>query len=135
MKMSGKLTLRDWQDGDWDKVAELHAKMAPGYSLPANLGPLFFVRKAVVDENGKMVAAATVKLVGEAFLWQNDEFSSLVRLRAVKLLNAGCGLAAKQAGLEEVSAWIPTRLLRCFRRALIWLGWQKSAWRTYSIRL
>ena len=131
--MSKRLTIRDWEPSDMDKLRAMHERMAVGYPLP-DFNPLFFVRKAVVDENGSVVAMATVKLVGEAYVW-TDEISALTKAKSIRMLNEACAAEASKAGLSEVSAWIPARIAWCFRKALRKLGWQKSRWRSWSIAL
>jgi len=133
--MSAKLTTRDWRAEDMPKLAEFHSKMGVGYPLPESFGPLFCVRKAVVDEKGEVVALATVKLVGEAFFWANPEISTLTRAKSVSLLNMECAKAARTLGLEQVSCWIPDRIARCFGKVLEKLGWRKSPWCNWSILL
>lgn len=133
--MSTKLQIRDWQASDMEQIASLHAKMQPGYSLPQEFGPLFPIRKAVVEENGQIVAAATVKLVSEAFLWVNDKFSGLRRAHALKMLSESCSAEAKRLGLEEVSCWVPPKIAQCFARILVKLGWRKSPWPNFTIVL
>lgn len=133
--MGASLTIRDWKDTDRLEIAKIHDQMALGYTLPEEFGPLFFIKKAVVDENDVVVAAATVKLVGESFLWVNPDFSTFSRTKSVKMLNDECSKAASAAGLEECSAWIPPKILKCFRRTLFRLGWRRSPWRNWTVIL
>ena len=133
--MSAKLTIRDWQDSDMETLATMHRKMDVGYPLPESFGPLFFVRKAVVDENGEVVGMATVRLVGEAYVWLNDEISALARAKGVKMLNEACAKEASRSGLDDVSCWIPDRISKCFARVIERLGWQRSRWHSWSISL
>ena len=130
--MGDKLTIRDWVDSDMEKLAQFHREMGPRFPLPESFGPLFAVRKAVVDENGEVVALATVKLIGEAYIWLNTSESGFKRAKCVKLLNESCSQEASRLGIDEVSAWIPPKLMRCFKGALAKLGWRKSPWRNWS---
>lgn len=129
------MNIRDWKTEDMPHIAELHRKMALGYQLPETFGPLFFVRKVFVDDDGKVIGAAAVKLIGEAYIWLDTERSEYERAKCVKILQDSCGKEAARIGLEDVSAWIPTKLLRCFRVTLEKLGWKKSPWRNFSIVL
>ena len=112
----------------------MHDQMQVGYPLP-EWNPLYFVRKAVVDDNGAVVAMATVRLVGEAYLWVDGEISALERAKSVKMLNEACAQESSKAGLDCVSCWIPDRIAKCFSSVLEKLGWQKSRWRSWSIVL
>lgn len=133
--MDGKLTIREWVEADNARIASLHDKMQPGYTFPGDFGPLFFIRRAVVEENGQIVAAATVKLVGEAFLWVDTDQTAYRRAVAVKMLSDECSRVALERGLEEVSAWIPPKIIGCFKKALRRLGWRKSPWRNWTLVL
>ena len=133
--MTDKLTVREWMDADMPELASLHDKMRVGYKLPESFGPLFCVRRAVVDESGKIVAAATIKLVGEAYLWVDNDISSHKRAKGVKLLNEECAKAASRLGLTEISAWIPPHIASWFGKVIEKLGWHKSSWSSWSVRL
>jgi hypothetical protein len=133
--MGQKLTIRDWQPEDMPKLAHFHAQMQVGYQLPESFGPLFCVKKAVCDENGRILGMATVKLVGEAFLWLNPEISSLEKARSAKILHGECSREATQLGLEEVSCWIPEKIAKCFARVIEKLGWRPSPWRNWTVVL
>lgn len=133
--MGAKLTMRDWREEDMPKLAEFHAKMDVGYQLPESFGPLYFVRKALLDEKGEVIAMATVKLVGEAFIWLRPEISTLTRSKAVILLSQECSKEASAKGLNEVSCWIPDKIAKCFARIIEKLGWKKSPWPNWSIGL
>ena len=130
--MAHKPTIRDWQESDMVQLAELHRKMDVGYNLPESFGPLYFIRKAVVDQDGKLVAAVTVKLVGEAFLWVDPELPTYERAKSVKMLSDECSEIARTHGLEEVSCWIPPRIAECFAKVIEKLGWKKSPWSNWS---
>ena len=130
--MGDRLTIRDFDAHDMGQIESMHDKMALGYPFPQNMGPLFCVRKAVVDENGTIVGAATLKLTSEAFLWVDPSVSTVSRTKSIILLNAACAKEAQKLGLDDVSAWIPPKLMRCFKGALAKLGWKKSPWRNWS---
>jgi hypothetical protein len=133
--MSTKLTIRDWVEDDMSKLAKFHAQMNVGYPLPESFGPLYCIRKAIVNEAGDVVAMAAVKLVGEAFYWQNQDIPEFTRAKSVKVLNMECTNAAKALGLEEVSCWIPQKIARCFARIIERLGWRRSPWPNWSVTL
>ena len=114
------------------KLAEFHRLMDVGYRLPDSFGPLYAVRKAVVDENGEILGMATLKLTAEAFVWLDPSRSAIKRAKTIKSLNETCANAAKSLGLDDVSCWIPPKLIRCFSGALKKLRWQKSPWRNFT---
>lgn len=135
--MSAKLTVRDWQESDMPTLAAMHEKMDVGYTLPETSSPLFCIKKTVVDEDGKVLGMATVKLVSEAFLWidNGDEISALTKAKSVKLLNEACAKDAEKLGLDSVSAWIPEKIANCFGSIIKKLGWQRSRWASWSTQL
>ena len=130
--MSSKLTTRAWIESDMPTLAEFHRQMNPGYRLPETFGPLFAVRRVVVDESGQILGFGVVKLVGEGFFFVNPVISQFQRAKCIKILNEECAKDASELGLEDVSCWVPTRMLKCFGKTLAKLGWRKSPWRTFS---
>ncbi len=143
--MSNKLTTRDWIDADMATLENFHEQMQPGYVFPfqkpletedgKDQYPLFFIRRVVLDEHGNIVGAATLKLVSEAFLWLPPSIPAPTRTKAVILLNQELAEKAIASGLEEASAWISPRIVKCFRSVLKKLGWRKCPWSNWSIKL
>src|SRR5580693_4644651 len=129
-----KLTLRDWTAADMPKLASMHEQMQVGYPLP-EMSPLFFIKKAVVDSDGRVIAMATVKLVGEAYIFLDQNAPKLKQAKSVKILNEECAKVASAAGLSEVSCWVPDAIAKCFSSILEKLGWQRSRWASWSISL
>lgn len=130
--MSDPLTIRDWQQADMPVLLDMHMRMNPGYLLPEQFGPLFCVRKAVIDENGRIVGMATLKLIGEAFLWVDQGRTSEERKEAINTLMGICSAEARILGLEDCSAWVPPKFQRFAKTVLKRLKWKRSPWRSWS---
>src|SRR5436190_1737038 len=130
--MSSKLTTRAWIESDMPTLAEFHRQMNPGYRLPETFGPLFAVRRVVVDESGRIVAFGAVKVVSEGFLWVDSQNPPLKRAKSVKILHQEMSRMAKDVGLEEVSCWLPEKVACTFAKVIEKLGWRKSPWASWS---
>ena len=130
--MGYRLTVRDWNNGDSKEIALLHEQMGMGYQFPDTNGPLFCLKKAIIDEGGRIVGAVALRLTAEAYLWLDGSRSEFQKSKALAILNETCAKEAKILGLNDVSAWIPTKILRCFKNTLESLGWRKSPWRCFS---
>lgn len=116
-------------------VKELHNRMAVGYEFPNISGPLFAVRKMITDDKGDPQAAAALKLVGEAFLWVNPDHDDFTKTANIVRLAQACHEHAAALQLEEVSAWIPPNLEGIFGNMLSRMGWERSPWASWSVRI
>lgn len=127
--------IRDWKPEDMRALAEFHREMAVGYDLPASFGPLFAVRKALVDDSGRVIGMAAVKIVGEAMIWLDPGLSVRKNAKTVLMLHEECRKSALALGFDEVSAWIPERIAQCFSKMLEKLGWRRSRWHSWGFSL
>ena len=133
--MSAKLTVRDWEQGDMVKLAQFHQQMDVGYPLPESFGPLYAVKRAVVNEKGEVVALATLKLTSEAFIWLDPEIPSFTRTESVTLLSQEMSKVAKNLGLDDATCWIPEHIAKYFAKIIEKLGWKPSPWKTWTVML
>ena len=116
-------------------VKALHARMGIEYDFPNIAGPLFAIRKMVIDQNGKVSAAAALKLTSEAFLWIDPEATEMDKTSDILRLMHVCHERAKGLQLEDCTAWIPPRIEPIFGSMLSRLGWQRSPWASWSVRI
>lgn len=116
---------------DTESIRRIHAAMGAKYPLPDLASPLFVVREQVGNGHG-LVAAAAVKVVGEAFLWLDPEVPKRDRAESLVRLSAHCELEAIKQGLEEVTAWIPVDIEPSFGKILTKRGWVRSPWPSYT---
>lgn len=115
---------------DVNQLRLIHEKMGNKYPFPDLSSPLFVVTETI--GNGKLVAAAAVKAVGEAFLWLDPEVPKIEKAEAMVKLEQRCILQAISKGLEEVTAWIPIDIEPQFGKILVKRGWVKSPWPSYT---
>jgi len=116
-------------------IKELHSKMGIDYDFPNLSGPLFAIRKMIMNKKGRVTAAAALKLTSEAFLWIDpdspdyDKTSDILRLMHI------CHERAKLLQLEDATAWIPPSIEPIFGNMLSRIGWQRSPWSSWSARI
>lgn len=127
--------VRTLQTADLDGVKRLHDKMKTGYSFPDIKGPLFAIKGVVKDENGKIIAAAAVKITSEAFLWLDLGKKEAEKVMAILALTNKLSADAKKIGLDEVTCWIPPQVEGRFAKFLSKLGFQRSPWSSWSLLL
>lgn len=120
---------------DVAKILELHDKMKLGYQAPSFDSPLVVLKQEVLTDDGQLIGAAAVKLIGETFLWLDPSVSKVGRLRATLALMDTCRPQLQQIGLEETSCWLPPHLEERFGSLLGRLGWSKSPWPSWSVLL
>ena len=117
---------------DQTALADIHQRMGIQYQLPDFSGPMFVVGKVVKDDQGNIRGGLAVKIIGEAFLLLDPAMSRYEKAKAVSLLSLSGTAAAKDASLEDVTAWIPPAVEQTFAPLLHDLGWLQSPWRSWS---
>jgi hypothetical protein len=133
--MSKIVTLDDIGEEEILQLKELHRKMEIGYAFPNITSPLFAIRKAVIRESGKVSAAAALKLTAEAFLWIDPEMTATEKTEDILRLAQMCHERAKDLSLEDVTAWIPPQVEPIFGNMLSRMGWSRSPWASWSVKI
>lgn len=86
----------------------------------------------VAESEGEVVAAAGIKLIGEAYYWQNPDARDFAKAKAMMRLHKDLHTNAKrQLGLDQVMAWLPPQIEKDFAATLSKFGWGKSEWQSY----
>ncbi len=125
------MRFRQWNQEEGQK---LYDAMGLPYTMPNVASPAFALKELLEDENGKIIAAGAIKIIGESFLWIDPAQTPIRRAKAVRALVARAKVEGARAGFEELSAWIPPAVEAEFGLALHKLGWSPSLWRNWSIR-
>lgn len=133
--MSKQVEVRDVAPDEAVIIKELHHKMGIDYQFPNITSPLFAIRKMVIDEVGTVSAAAALKLTSEAFLWIDPDSPEIEKTADILRLMQVCHERAKALQLEDCSAWIPPTIEPIFGSMLSRLGWQRSPWASWSVRI
>lgn len=130
------MPIRAYQEGDLDRIRELHAKSGlPPECFPDLTNPLYFV-KVIAETRNRITQAGFIKLTGEAYVLLDHEASTAQQRYATlnSLVAHGLGQAAA-AGLNDVSCWVPPTLERSFGKRLEAVGFIKSPWPAYTALL
>lgn len=133
--MSSAVQIRDIDPSELLIIRALHEKMDIGYEFPNLTGPLFAIRKAIMDEHGNPVAAAALKLTSEAFLWIDPDGSPYEKTSNILRLAHVCHERAKMLQIEDVTAWVPPQVEATFGEMLSKMGWTRSPWASWSARI
>lgn len=133
--MSKTVSVRDIAPEEFVLVKELHAKMGIGYQFPDISSPLFAIRKGVFEEGGEITAAAGLKLTAEAFLWIDPEKPEFDKTSDILRLAHICHERAKGLSLEDVTAWVPPDYELMFANMLGRMGWNRSPWASWSVKI
>jgi hypothetical protein len=128
--------LRHYGDSDEERVKELHKMQGLAYELPSLKAPSMLVR-SVVEENGIITHAAFLRKTAEAYWIFDPSQSRRQRLGRMLALTREMTILAKQAGFEDVQAWLPPELASDKKLDLTMLnqGWKKPLWTCYAKEL
>lgn len=132
--MTNNIVIRDFVIDDLEQVQGLHEKMGIDYKFPDVGSPLFIVKK-VAEKDGKIIAASTLRVEAETYLWL-DKSENPVELFEVEvaLQKAVFDEAFWEKGINNVVAWIPRHVEDKFAKRLKKLGWSRDreGWISYS---
>ena len=115
--------IRDYERGDKEALAAIHEAQGLDYKFPDVDGPLFFIKKVLVDESGKIVAAVILRICAETMLLIDPEQEPQEKLTEIQELQSSVLKEAYKQGLDEIHAAIPEI---GFDKRLIQLGWSKD---------
>ena len=130
------MIVREYQDGDLERLKELHRNSGLGYDLPQSLSSEEFFARYVVEDGKSVVMAALLRATCEPYLlvdghWRNPAW----RFEALQRVEGVCRQAAQDRGIREAHAFLPPSMEKRFGRRLIRMGWTRYAgeeWRCYS---
>jgi hypothetical protein len=115
--------VRDYQPGDKEALQAIHKAQGIDYEFPDVDGPLFFIKKLLVDESGKIKAALVLRICAETMLLMDPEQEPQEKLTEMQELQSSVLNEAYKQGLDEIHAVIPEI---GFDKRLIQLGWEKD---------
>ena len=124
------LTIRDYRTEDREQVEAIHAAQGLDYEFPNIDGPLFFIRK-VAEVNGKIVAAAVIRVCAETMLLLDKKQGPQDKMTEIVNLQASVLSEAYKNGLDDICAAVPDI---GFDKRLRQLGWTKDRpdWHLWS---
>jgi len=115
--------VRDYQPADRPALEAIHALQGLDYRFPEIDGPLFIVKKVLVDENDNIKAALVLKICAETMLLLDKGQEPQEKLTEMQELQSSVLSEAYGKGLDEIHASIPEI---GFDKRLIQLGWVKD---------
>lgn len=116
------------------QARELHAKVGMDYKFPNLESPLLIVKRAVTDEQGKLLGFCVLRLTAECMLLLDPDLRPDTKMEVMTALSPSVIGEAYAQGLDDVMAAIPEDVEDKFRKRLGELGWQRdrSGWNLWS---
>jgi hypothetical protein len=125
--------IRDYQPGDKAALEAIHEAQGIDYQFPDIDGPLFFIKKVLVDESGKIVAAGVLRICAETMLLIKPEQEPQEKLTEIQDLQSSVLKEAYKQGLDDIHAMVPPI---GFDKRLVQLGWEEGrpGWKSWEIK-
>jgi hypothetical protein len=124
--VSLRVEVRDIDDSDLESVEALHRSTGQDFALPDLSSPLVIVKKAILDEAGKVIGFGCIKIMGEAVMSLSPDLSPIECMRAMEALQPPILTDAYNQGLDEVEARIHSETEQPFLKRLKQLGWARD---------
>jgi hypothetical protein len=146
------MTIREYNETDLVALQAIHSQSGlPKNCMPNPRDPLMVVKLVAQDQSKRAVMSGFVKLTGEAYIQVDHNHGTAVsRLDLMEeLVIHGLHAAAQprmvkcehcerltaEAGLGEVTAWLPPSIERAFVPRLRALSFERSPWQSYTALL
>ena len=126
---------RDIVSDDLQTINNIYKDAGFGYDMPNLNAPLFVVKKAVEDDNGKVIGFSVCKITAEVYLFLDQKNEPEVKVEAMKELNDEISKASYEIGLDQITCWIPPEIEKQFSKRLLQMEWIKSRWPTWTRNL
>jgi len=129
--------VRHYTEADLDEVKRLHERQGLSYELPDLHADTMLVQ-AVIEEEGTITHAAFLRKTAEAYwLFDPTRQSRKQRLGRLVMLHKELTQIAKNAGFEDVHAWLPPELAgnKCLDLTMKRFGWERMHWQPYRYPL
>lgn len=125
--------IREYKPEDLDRLKQVHQAQGFNYPFPDIEGPTF-LKKLVIEEEGKVVMAAAARLTTEIFLFVDPGAgTALQRWRRLCELHPVMERALWLAGADDMHCFVPPEIAHKFGRRLLQLGWTPDTeWPCYS---
>ncbi len=119
---------------DFPAIEDIHKGMGMDYQLPDLNSPLFFVKKVVKDEQGRVLGACFLRLSAECYLWLRPDCGPRQKMDAMEAMQPEVLEGAWEKGIDDIEARIPGDLERRFQKRLKQLGWSRDRedWHPWS---
>lgn len=129
------MLVREYTDGDFDRIKQLHAESGFEYRLPPLSSKEFFSRR-VIEDNNSVGMATFLRKSAEVYLicdpsWRTPAW----RNEAIRQLQLALVADARQHEVKQLVAFLPPQVTRSFGRRLQQHGWttyQGVEWRCVS---
>lgn len=122
---------------DYIHIQSMHNSMGFDYLFPDLNDPLVLLKYVAVDDQDRVVGACAIRLEAETYLWLDQNRSTVVKSRAVRVMNQHLCRESWLKGLSNLVARIPHEIETRFALVLSKLGWtrQRDGWTDWNIDL
>jgi len=98
--------LRDLEPNDLRELEKFHEKSEAFFPFPEISHPLYLIRKAILDESGKVIGAAFVRVTSEVTLIMNEDESSFKRAKGISEALETLDSELLKVGLNDTHVFI-----------------------------
>jgi hypothetical protein len=138
--------IRDYEEEDKQAMHDIHkANELPEACLPdltitdfegKEVPNPLFVQKLVYEHEGKPALMMFLKVTSEVYLiLDHEQGTPQERFDWLRDLKNYMAWRAQAQGFDQMTAWIPTDIEPAFQKRLKDLGFQRSAWQSYTLNL
>ena len=121
------MNVREFTESDVSRVHEILDGKPWFHEFPDMRKDRFAARVAVTNGNGSAVAFGFCRVIGEAHLVIDHEWSTPKwRWEALQMAHDAARDEAVRRGIIRCVTWIPTEIVKSYGKRLESLGWQKQ---------
>jgi hypothetical protein len=125
------MIVRDYEDNDFESLKKIHIESGMDYEFPNLNDPLFFVKKVVLDDEGKVIGCCVLRLEAETYLMTSG--TPKMKIKEIDALTPEVENEAWMKGLSNLKATMPNWMSDKFSKKLNKLGWipAKEGWKSW----
>lgn len=126
------MKIREYSEKDLDALRRIHQAERMPYQFPDLTSPLFLTR-IVLEKDGRLLAAAFLRLTAEAYLLiDRGDGGPRDRWKRLLIVHEAIRGEAARRGLDDAHCWLPPGIANSFGKRLKHLGWNRETWDCYS---
>jgi hypothetical protein len=98
--------LRDIKISDLVRLEQIHEANETGLPMPNLSSPIYFIKKAIVDDEGNLIGSVLVKMTCEVGLILDKVQPNITRAKAIKAVSKELLTSIPAAGVQDAHVLI-----------------------------